>query len=212
MRESFDPTVYLVVDSACCDPHPWPKVVESAARGGVSMVQLRHKSTTDGVLERQVQTLRPILRELKVPLILNDHLELAERLEVDGLHLGQDDETPRRARERLGPRAIIGLSVTHADEIETVDPEVVDYVGLGPVFETGSKLDAAPAMGVEGFRFIRARLNVPVVAIGGVSIENAASLREAGADGLAVISAICRSPDPRGAAASLKQVMRRGAR
>lgn len=210
MKRSFDLSLYFIADPSACAPRGLPHVVEDVVRGGASMVQLRHKLASDGVIEDQVRLLRDPLRRAGVRLIINDHVDLARRLEVDGVHLGQADESPRRAREQLGPEAIIGLSVTSAKEIATVDPEIVDYVGLGPVYETPSKSDAAPALGLEEFGAIRRQLPVPVVAIGGISIANASALRAAGADGVAVISAITHAPEPQLATRALAAIMREG--
>lgn len=207
MRRPFDLSLYLVLDPDQCGPRGWLETVEPALSGGVSVVQLRCKDPSDGRLAEMTRALLPQLRARSIPLLLNDHVELAARLEVDGVHLGQDDASPASARRLLGPRALIGLSVTRAAEVSTVDPEVVDYVGLGPVFPTDSKADAAKPLLLEGFRAVRAALPLPVVAIGGVSLANAAQLRAAGADGLAVISAICRAPDPRAAASGLRRAM-----
>ena len=104
----------------------------------------------------------------------------------------------------LGPDTLIGLSVTRAEEIATVDPGVVDYVGLGPVFATGSKADAAPPLALDGTRAIAARLSLPWVAIGGIGVANAAAIMRAGAAGIAVVSAINAADDPRAAAAALR--------
>ncbi len=123
-----------------------------------------------------------------------------------GVHVGQDDLAPSAARAILGPHAIIGLSVNDGSQLVTVDA-AVDYVGLGPIYPTGTKHDAAPALGAAGFAALRRRLACPVVAIGGIAPENAACAIAAGADGIAVVSAICAAADPRAAARSLRAVV-----
>jgi thiamine-phosphate pyrophosphorylase len=135
---------------------------------------------------------------------------VAKAAGLAGAHIGQDDGHPAAARAILGPDALIGLSVTRAAELATVDPAVVDYVGLGPVFPTGSKADAAPALGLDGARAIGARLPLPWVAIGGIGIANSAAIMRAGAAGVAVVSAICAADDPRAATAALRAEIERG--
>jgi len=150
-------------------------------------------------------TLRELTERRGIPLIINDHVDIALAADADGVHVGQADMPVRFVRQLLGQEKIIGLSITHAGDI--VDPELalVDYVGLGPVFPTQSKVDAAPALGIEQFRAIRSLIDLPTVAIGGIGQQNAGSVIAAQADGIAVVSAICSALDPRGAAASLRQ-------
>jgi thiamine-phosphate pyrophosphorylase len=137
---------------------------------------------------------------------------VAKEAGADGAHIGQDDGDPAAARVLLGPDALIGLSVTRVAEIATVDASVVDYVGLGPVFATATKPDAAPALGLAGARAIAARLPVPWIAIGGIDAANAADVIAAGAAGIAVVSAICAADDPAEAAAGLRRAIAEGSR
>ncbi len=141
-------------------------------------------------------------------LILNDRADVA-RLVADGVHLGQDDLPPAAARALLGRDAIIGLSVTAGSQLDTLDA-TVDYVGLGPIFPTGTKPDAAAALGQAAFSALRRLIDRPVVAIGGITLANAAQVIGAGADGIAVVSAICAAADPRQAARDLDACIRAG--
>ncbi len=200
-----DLRLMLVTDPALCAARGLVATVLDAVAGGVTIVQLRDKAASDEALAETARVLHAALKPLGVPLIVNDRPAVARAAGVDGVHLGQADGDPRAARSLLGPDALIGLSVTKAEEIRTVDPGTVDYVGLGPVFATGSKVDAAQPLGLAGFRAVAARLVLPIVAIGGIGRSNAASVMEAGADGLACISAICGTPDPRAAAAALRR-------
>ena len=129
-------------------------------------------------------------------------IDVALAIGADGAHVGQEDHSPAAARAILGPRAIIGLSITSPADLPTLDA-TVDYVGLGPLFPTGTKTDAAPALGETEFAALRRRIPVPVVGIGGITVANTARTIAAGADGIAVVSAICAAPDPRAAAATL---------
>ena len=157
----------------------------------------------------------PLARELKhrlaphrIPLFVNDRTEVAVAAGADGLHIGQGDGDPGDARARIGETMLLGLSVTGEADLATVDPAIVDYAGLGPVFATATKADATPPLGLGASRALGARLPVPWVAIGGIDAGNAASIIAAGAAGLAIVSAIAMADDPRQAAAEIRTAMR----
>lgn len=209
MRRPVDLGLYLVLDAATTPPAAFPALAEAALQGGVTVVQVRDKTSSARDLIRTVRAVRARLAGSTVPVIVNDRVDVAVAAGADGAHVGQDDLPPAAARAILGKDAILGLSVTHEAEIETVDPALVDHVGLGPLFATDTKPDAAPPLGVGRFQAIRARLKLPVVAIGGIGIANAESAIFAGADGIAVVSAIARSSDPKGAARVLATLVAR---
>ncbi len=210
MKPQFDLRLMLVTDDAMCAGRGLVNTVLEAVAGGVTIVQLRDKTASDADLAATAAMLKDALAPTGVPLILNDRPSVAKAAGLAGAHIGQDDGHPAAARAILGPDALIGLSVTRAAELATVDPAVVDYVGLGPVFPTGSKADAAPALELDGARAIGARLPLPWVAIGGIGIANSAAIMRAGAAGVAVVSAICAADDPRAAAAALRAEIERG--
>lgn len=201
----LDLSLYLVADQDACRAGGIESIVAAAIDGGVSMVQLRG---TRGHL-RQFLTdalaLRALTRKAGIPFIINDHIDIALAAEADGVHVGQADMPAPFARQLLGKDKITGLSVTCAADVSPRELSLVDYVGLGPVFPTVSKADAAPALGVDGFRSLRARIDLPVVAIGGIDVGNAVAVMAARADGIAVVSAICAAADPRQAAMALKR-------
>jgi thiamine-phosphate pyrophosphorylase len=197
----------LVTDGVMTASRGLAATVRAAVDGGVTIVQLRDKDARDDDLVALACALRAELAPRGVPLIVNDRPMVAKAAGADGLHLGQEDGDPRAARLLLGPDAMLGLSVTRAAEVATVDPAVVDYVGLGPVFSTATKADAAPPLGLGGFRTVGAMLGVPFVAIGGIDAANAAAVMAAGAAGIAVVSAICAAPDPKVAAAALRSAI-----
>lgn len=211
MRTGFDLRVYLVTDAAMTSRRGLVETVRAAVAGGATIVQLRDKEATDDALIDEARALRRLLAGTGVRLIVNDRFNVALAAGADGLHVGQDDLPAAKARAVLGPRAIIGLSVTTEAEIAGLDPAVVDYAGLGPIFGTATKPDAGKALGTEAFARLRATIPVPVVAIGGVSSANAASAFAAGADGVAVVSAICAAPDPENAARALRAIAERSA-
>ena len=202
-------TLMLVTDPEMTAERGLIWTVLKAIAGGVTSVQLRDKNSSDAVLIEQARSLRKHLAPLDIPLIVNDRPEVAKAAEADGLHIGQDDGNPGKAREIIGRGTILGLSVTKASEIDTVDPTIVDYVGLGPVFSTATKADAAPALAISETADIGARLPVPWIGIGGIGAGNASEIRRIGAAGVACVSSICAAADPRSAAAKIRQAMER---
>jgi thiamine-phosphate pyrophosphorylase len=209
MKQVFDLRLMLVTDAALSARRGLIATMLAAVAGGVTVVQLRDKQASDGELIATAGALRDALATTGVPLIVNDRPDVARAAELAGVHIGQDDGDPARARALLGPDALIGLSVTRAEEVAAVDPAIVDYVGLGPVFATATKPDAASALGLDGLRMIGRRLPLPFVAIGGINAGNAAAVIAAGAAGLAVVSAISAANDPRAAAAELRRAIDR---
>ncbi len=203
MRPRFDLSLYLITDPVMTARRGLLDTVAAAVDGGVTLVQLRDKDGPIPELIASGRALQALLAPRGIPLIVNDRADVAQAIGADGLHVGQGDLTPARARAILGPRAIIGLSLTDESQAATVDA-AVDYVGLGPIFPTGTKADAAAALGEARFAAFRKRLSLPVVAIGGLTAANAARAIAAGADGVAVVSAICAAPDPRAAARALR--------
>lgn len=199
--------LYLVTDTALCLHHGLEEVVRAAVQGGVSCVQLREKDLPTAEFVARARALKALLAQAPapVPLIINDRLDVALACEAEGVHVGQSD-MPVDVIRRYLPGAIVGLSVESLPQAQSV-PEGVDYLGVSPVFATATKTDVAPALGLAGLAAIRAATALPLVAIGGVHAGNAADLLAAGADGLAVVSAICSSPDPRRAAQALRSVL-----
>jgi thiamine-phosphate pyrophosphorylase len=146
-----------------------------------------------------------------VPLIVNDRLDVALAADADGVHVGQSDMDVTDARALIGPDRILGLSITEEADLDRSDLTMVDYLGVGPVFATPTKADAAPPMGMAGLKRIASRTGLPIVAIGGLHAGNAADAIAAGAAGVSVVSAICAAPDPESATRELVEVVR-GAR
>jgi thiamine-phosphate pyrophosphorylase len=199
-RTRLDLSLYLVTDPALCADQGLEETVTAAVRGGVTVVQLRDKQAGDSQLIDQARRLKDALAGSGVPLIINDRLEVALASGADGLHLGQDDGDVAAARAAMGEGAILGLSVQRRDQLARLDPDLLDYLGVGPVFATPSKQDHAEPLGFDGLAALVAESPLPVVAIGGLKAEHAAAVRAAGAQGPAVISAICGQPDPEAAA------------
>jgi len=203
VRPPFVLDLYLVTDRELCGARGVEAVVAEAIAGGTTMVQLRDDVTTDAELVVLARRLVALLKPTKVPLIVNNRIEIAVAAGAAGVHVGQSDASPVEARSRLGPSAIVGLSITEAAQLAAIPADAVDYLGVGPLFATATKPDAAPAMGLAGLAEIRPRTRLPIVAIGGLDRANAAAAIAAGADGIAVVSAICAAASPRSAAQEL---------
>ncbi len=196
MRTSPDLTLYLVLDPVLCGGSDgMVQTARQAAQAGVTCVQLRAPNWSTQALVDCGLKLKRVLSPYGVPLIVNNDVKAAEIIGASGVHVGQSDMNPRKARALLGKDAVIGLSITRYEEIGTLDPTVVDYAGVGPVYATSTKKDAAPAMGPDVLRRIIENLSVPVVAIGGIGVAQAPEMRCAGARGIAVVSAICGQRD-----------------
>ncbi|MQT11109.1 thiamine phosphate synthase [Segnochrobactrum spirostomi] len=213
-RVPVDVRLNAIVDPAALGATPPAEAALEAVRGGATLLQYRDKSGSTRAMVSAVRAILAAVRGTGVPVLVNDRLDVALAAGADGIHVGQDDLPAADARRLLGPEAIIGLSITDAAEADGAGDPAVDYVGLGPVFATGSKADAADALGLGGTeavaRLIRAAApGLPIVAIGGLGLANAADVIGAGTDGIAVISAILGAPDRRAAAAELRRAVDR---
>ena len=204
VKPPFDLSLYLVTDPEMTARRGLVETVAAAVSGGATMVQLRDKGGTARALIEAGVALHALLAPRGIPLIVNDRVDVAQAIGAEGIHVGREDLPPARVRASLGPDAIVGWSVASEDHLAGFDPAAIDYIGLGPLFPTGTKADAAPAMGEAEFARLRRRLPCPVVAIGGISALNAGRAIAAGADGVAVVSAICAARDPRAAARALR--------
>ncbi|MCD8064252.1 thiamine phosphate synthase [Akkermansia sp.] len=203
MKE-FNLHLYLVTDEAAKCRHSLLETVQKAVDGGVTIVQYRSTNPDAGTCYREALPIRDFLASRGVPFIVNNRIDLALALDADGVHIGQRDLPVPSVRAMIGPDKILGLSVSNADQLRAVDAALVDYLGMGPVFPTISKLNAPPVLGVEGFAALASQSPLPVVAIGGLDAERARLVRATGAaGGIAVVSAICGAEDPEAAAKAL---------
>lgn len=188
--------IYLVTDRSLCLGRNLLDVVSHAARGGLCAVQLREKEITSRDFVALGQALVKLLAPLNIPLIINDRADIAQIIGAQGLHIGQSDIHYHQARALLGPQAIIGLSIeTPAQALQCLDWDL-DYIGASPIFDTPTKTDTAPALGLQGLKELRALTCTPIVAIGGINASNCLQVIEAGADSIALVSAICSANDP----------------
>ena len=207
MKRFVDWGLYLVTDRRLAGPRTLEELVRAAVRGGVTAVQLREKECSTREFVELARRLKVILAPTGIPLIVNDRVDVALAAGSDGVHLGQSDMEYRNARALLGPDAIVGLSVetsAQADEAESLD---ADYLGVSPIFPTPTKTDTVAAWGIEGLAALREASRHVLVAIGGINATNAAEVIHAGADGIAVVSAICAARDPEEAARELRRAV-----
>ncbi|WP_337059799.1 thiamine phosphate synthase [Kineococcus sp. G2] len=204
-RRGFDPTLYLVTDTAQCGARGVPAVVREAVAGGVTAVQVRGKDASDRELLALVRSVREALRGTGVAVLVDDAVDVALIAGADGVHLGQSDLPAEDVRRLVGPDLLVGLSVSTVEEVRAVPAGVVDHLGVGPVHATATKTDAAAPLGPEGVRaVVEAAAGTPCVAIGGIDARNLHELRGTGIAGFCVVSAVCAAPDPRAAAAELR--------
>ena len=185
--------LYFIMGSTNCPKNP-VEILSEAIAGGITLFQFREKGT--GALTGQAKLelakkLQQLCMEHNIPFIVNDDISLAIAIGADGVHVGQDDEPAGSIRARLGPDAIIGVSTHTLEEAQQALRDGANYLGIGPIFPTQSKDDAKDVLGTSLIEELRAKgIQIPLVGIGGITIDNAASVVHAGADGVSVISAI----------------------
>jgi thiamine-phosphate pyrophosphorylase len=201
--------VYLITDRRIAGGRPILEIVRAAIAGGATVVQLREKEASTREMIELGRALLAITRAAGVPLIVNDRVDVALAIEADGVHVGQEDMPAALTRRLIGPHRILGVSAATVAEAEQAVRDGADYLGVGDVYGTPSKPDAGPPIGLEGLAAIARAVAIPVVAIGGITPENAAATIDAGAVGVAVISAIVGAPDPAAAARRLRQAVDR---
>lgn len=199
------PSLCFITDASA----PASVIVQAraAAQGGAQWIQLRDKSTPDADLAPLARTLMEALSPFGAKLIVNDRVDLAIAIGAPGVHVGQGDGDAARTRQRVGPDMILGLSIETAAQLDAV-PAGVDYLGVGPVYATGSKPDHAAPIGLDGFAAIAGRSSLPCLAIGGITARDAVPIKTCGGAGLAVVSAISRAEDMTAATRTLIQAWR----
>ncbi|MDD4238003.1 MAG: thiamine phosphate synthase [Desulfotomaculaceae bacterium] len=192
---AIDYSVYLVTDRGILDGRDLLKAVEAALIGGTSLIQLREKDISSRDFYDLAVKMKDLVNAHNVPLIINDRLDIALAVDADGLHIGQDDIPLGIARAIMGPDKIIGYSVSNLEQAQYGEENGADYLGAGPVYATGSKADAGMPIGPHNLKTIKDSVSIPVVAIGGVGMANINEVKQAGVDGISVISAILGRQD-----------------
>lgn len=199
--------VYLVTDRGLCRKRSLQDIVLQAVQAGAAYVQLRDKDLSTRDFVEEAIAVKKLLLPFHVPLIINDRLDVALACGADGVHIGQEDMPYATARKLIGQEAIIGLSVETWADVEASQNLDVDYIGVSPVFATPTKTDTKEPWGLEGLRKIKSFSRHPLVAIGGINESNARTVVKAGADCLAVVSAVCSADDPAAAVAKLQSII-----
>ncbi len=198
----IDWSLYVITDAKLSRGRSHQEIIRAAVAGGATVVQYREKEGTTRRMMEEARALRDLARQAGVPFIVNDRVDIALAVDADGVHVGQDDMPAPLARKLMGPGKIVGVSVDNVEQAIQAERD-----GAGPIFATPTKPDAAPPIGLDGLAEICRRISIPVVAIGGINEENAAAVIEAGADGVAVVSAVVAAEDVEAAARRLRQAV-----
>ena len=199
----LDFALYVITDRRLSQGRSHQEVASAAIAGGAHVIQFRDKEMSARELIQVGEELRELTKKAGVPFIINDRVDVALAVEADGVHLGQEDMPIKLARRLLGEGKIIGVSATSLAEALEAEAEGADYLGVGPIFATDTKPDAAPPTGLEGLTEVVRRVSIPVVAIGGINRDNVEEVMAAGAAGVAVISAVVAKEDIRQATSEL---------
>jgi len=205
--KNIDYSLYLVTDRGLAGGRSNFEVVKAAVEGGATVVQLREKDCSTREFVQQALAIKDFLRTRRIPLIINDRLDVAQAVRADGVHLGQTDMPLEMAKEILGDSMIIGISAESLEDAIAAERGGADYLGVSPIYATPTKTDTAPPLGLAGLREIRKAVKLPLVGIGGLNRQNCAEVIRSGADGVAVVSAIVAADDPEAAARVLKKII-----
>ena len=207
VRKNMDFTLYLVTDRRWLGERTLWDSVEEAIRGGVTLVQLREKEISSKEFLELAQRVKEVTDRHGIPLIINDRIDIALAMDAGGVHVGPEDLTVPLARKLLGDGKIIGASAASVDEALLFQTQGADYLGVGAVFPTATKR-GTEKVGLDDLRRIKSAVHIPVVAIGGINMENVTPVIETGVDGVAVVSAIMDQTDIRGAARQLLSLLK----
>ncbi|OJV16761.1 MAG: thiamine-phosphate diphosphorylase [Dyadobacter sp. 50-39] len=199
--------LYLVTDEAACLGRDFYWVVEEAVKGGVTMVQLREKSLSTRAFIERAKRLKDLLETYNVPLIINDRVDVALAVDADGVHIGQSDMPFQTAHRLLGEGKIIGLSAEKQPDVLEAESWNLSYLAVSPLFATPTKTDTEKPWDIQGLQWARQESRHPLVVIGGVHTGNVREAVRNGANGIAVVSAICSAPSPREAARELRAIV-----
>ena len=204
MKTAFPYQLYLVLSEQSCTQHNYLHVAEQAILGGVDIVQLREKNATTAEFIEKALRLQDVLNKHNVPLIINDHLEVAQQVHAYGIHVGNKDVSPSHIRSIWKECRSIGYSIEYLEQLQNDETKQADCLGISPVFNSTTKTDTIQQWGLEGIRKIRKLTDKPLIAIGNMSASNTCEVIKAGADCIAVVSAICGAQDPMKAAIDIR--------
>ena len=205
IKKDIDYSVYLVTDHRNKTDEEFLNVIEEAIKGGTTIVQLREKTASTKDFYELALKVKEITSRYDVPLLINDRIDIALAIDSDGVHIGQDDMPADVARKIIGNDKILGVSASTVDEAIKAEEDGADYIGSGAVFPTATK-DDADSVSKEELKNIVDSINIPVVAIGGITLENANTLKDTGIAGFSVVSAIMSADNPKEASKELKKI------
>ncbi len=200
--------LYAVTDRAWLGERTLAGCVEETLRGGATCLQLREKDLDDAAFLAEAKELKALCARYSVPFIVNDNVDVGILSGADGVHVGQSDADAEAVRARIGPEMILGVSVQNVEQAVKAEKDGADYLGVGAMFSTGTKLDADD-VSFDTLRAICGAVSIPVVAIGGISLKNIAALAGTGIDGIAVVSAIFAAENVEEATRELRRVVRK---
>ena len=204
-KEDIDYSVYLVTDRRNKTDEEFLNIIEEAIKGGTTVVQLREKTASTKEFYDLALRVKEITSRYGVPLLINDRIDIALAIDSEGVHIGQDDMPADIAREIIGDDKILGVSASTVEEAKKAEIDSADYIGSGAVFPTATK-DDADSVSKEELKEIVDSIDIPVVAIGGITVENAHTLKGSGIAGFSVVSAIMSAEDPKEASKKLKEI------
>ncbi|HAZ37712.1 MAG TPA: thiamine phosphate synthase [Clostridiaceae bacterium] len=205
----MDYTLYLITDRSLMSTKTLQEAVEQATLGGCTMVQLREKNIESLDFYTLARDIKLVTDSYHIPIIINDRIDIALSVNAAGVHVGQNDIPVSVARKIIGKHMILGVSASSVQEALQAQNDGADYLGVGAMLPTRTKTDAK-IVSMDELQRIRQAVSIPIVAIGGINKENAASFRDIGVDGLAVVSAILAQPDIKAAAEELKFMFQKG--
>lgn len=200
----IDFKLYVIIDRKACGGRDLVYVAEEAIAGGTDIIQLRDKDTSVSEILKVGRVIRDLTHKKKIPLIINDRVDIAVAVGADGVHLGQGDLPIEAARSMMGSEKLIGLSTHSLPEALAAEKKGADYIGVGPIFLTPTKPDYK-AVGIDLIKEVRDKVKIPFVVIGGIAESNIDEVLAAGARRVAVVRAVCGAEDVRGAAKRLKE-------
>ena len=203
----FPYQLYLVISEASCKNKNYLEVAEQAILGGVDIIQLREKDITTEAYFEKAFRLKEITDKYNVPLIINDNLEVASKINAFGIHVGNNDISPTEIRKQWKECQCLGYSIEYIEQLQNQETAVSDYLGISPVFTTTTKTDTVTEWGIDGIKKIRNLTTKPLVAIGNIKLNNSDVVIKAGANCIAIVSAICSAENSQKTAYELKKIL-----
>jgi thiamine-phosphate pyrophosphorylase len=207
VRSLADAFLYAIIDLGYVSAENAPAILEKLIDGGIDSVQLRGKNRSLDELSALAEKLLRLTMPAKIPLIANDHAEIAQRVEVQGVHVGQDDTSIQIVRAQITRPILVGKSTHSIEQAVAAEQEGADYIGFGPIFSTPTKPDYSP-IGLEQIREVHERISIPIFCIGGIKSENLAQVIAAGAKRVVIVSGLLQTNDVAGYARACKKLLR----